>query len=228
MEKKKMRLWKKIMLIILAIILVIILIIARKVLIVTSLQNNVSKYVHSDNYHKTMYGYAQDSYFKSEIFTLGDRKAITITRDSNGNKSVTRIYANGNTSNIYTETQDKKIVSLNTGIQVYEEIQDPLYTENLLERIFASAIASIKSEKCNGKECYLIDNFISGYILSEDGTYIDKETGLDVRTNSIEVINPDTGRIVSGLTDCLYEFNTVTEKDLQEPDISQYIIQENK
>lgn len=228
MEKKKMKLWKKIALIILAIVVIITLIIARKVIIVTNLQKNVSKYVNSENYHKIMYVYMQDSYVKSEIFTLGDRKAITITRINKGNKVITKIYVKGNTTNIYTETQDKKIVSLNTGIQVYEEIQDPLYTENLLERILASAIATIKSEKCNGKECYLIENFLSGYILSENGTYINKETGLDVRTKSIEVTDPNTGINVSGLTDCLYEFNTVTENDLQEPDISQYEIQENK
>ena len=73
--------------------------------------------------------------------------------------------------------------------------------------------ASIKPVKFDNQECYYITNFEPSI---GDGIYINKETGLLLGVTEQE---PATTLYV-------YEFNTVTEKDFVEPDISEYKIEE--
>ena len=80
---------------------------------------------------------------------------------------------------------------------------------------------------CNDKNCYKIENFkVSGIAYPEYGicVYIDKETGLIVR---VEEGTRDTdGKIYTQVSDYKYEFNTVTDENLKEPDISQFKVQQ--
>lgn len=59
----------------------------------------------------------------------------------------------------------------------------------------------------------------------DTGLYIDKETGLPIRLPGGTIkSNKETTDIIKEFD---YKFDTVTDEDIQEPDITQYKIYEN-
>ena len=84
---------------------------------------------------------------------------------------------------------------------------------------FSCINAKIKSVDYNGKECYIVKEFMSSISLTSEGaeTYIDKETGLFVKSTEADIVNERE-----------YEFNTVDDSVFTEPDISQYTLKENE
>lgn len=75
--------------------------------------------------------------------------------------------------------------------------------------------------KCNGIDCYYISNFQNNIIPNGDGDYgiyLDKKTGFPIGTVGSSAEINDT------VIDYYYEFNTVKDEDIQEPDIAEYRI----
>ncbi|MFR5684293.1 MAG: hypothetical protein ACLUD1_09665, partial [Clostridia bacterium] len=68
----------------------------------------------------------------------------------------------------------------------------------------------ISTERCNGKECYLIESYDNVKV------WVEKETGLVIREMSI--ISYDNGEF-NVVTDYLYDFNNVTDEQVAEPSI---------
>ena len=211
--------------IILLIIVIFAITIGRKMIIISDLQNKATDYTSSTNFHRIVYSYEQDTYVKTEIFSLAEKKKILMTRIVNGEKTVTEMYFNGNTANIYTETESEKTARLNQKMQVMVDVYSPLQTENWWHLFIGAIPTSIISKECNGKECYFITNFMSPYILCEDGTYVDKETGLAVRIIATTETMTDGAKYIRPAVDYVHEFNTVTESDFAEPDINEYKIE---
>ncbi|MCI9087602.1 MAG: hypothetical protein HFJ32_03495 [Clostridia bacterium] len=105
----------------------------------------------------------------------------------------------------------------------------PLCTENIIHLLLNAVITSVQSKSLNGDECYLINNFKGLHInCYEKGVYINKENGLVMGSTEYEVDYGDgIKRKVIG-NEVEYEFGTVTEEDFIEPDISEYVSDENK
>lgn len=131
------------------------------------------------------------------------------------------MYSDGKTVNIYIENETNKIATLNQKMEITNDIQNYLYTDNILNLTISSIPSSVQSKKYAGKDCYYITNFETPYSWSTDGVYIDKETGLIIRA----VTSVETAEGINPAVDYVYEFGNVTEKDFIEPNIEEYEIQ---
>ena len=212
--------------IILLIVLIFVIITGRKVIIISDLQNKANEYVNSKNYHRIVYTYNKDETGKVEVFVLGDKKHVIITRMLENEKNVTEMFFDGDKTNIYRENGNEKTVELNKNVTIAETVYNPLYTENWWYLLIASVRSTVSNKEFNGEQCYYITNFSTPFNDSRDGIYVDKETGLILRGITTTETMTDGDKFVLPTNDYVYEFNTVTEEDFIEPDISEYEIQE--
>ena len=215
----KMRILKLILFVILIIFLIST---GRKMIILTNLSKKAEEYVNSTNYHRITYGYQPDYYVKTEVYTLGTKQAVLTTQFINGEKKELKIYGeNGKLNSIYTDYQGKKTANLNINGEMIVNIPNETYLDDNVWLLFLAAVtSSINNRTVNGKECYYISNVYDFYVYATagDGIYIDKETGLTIKSNA----NEDG---TWPQADYIYEFNIVTEESFKEPNISEYELQ---
>ena len=213
MENKKMKLWKKILLVVLAIFILFSIYVIRNFIIISNIVNLSKEYVTKTNYIANLYSIQGDSVNISKSYNK-DGKYLSLIQtkvnDINDTRKLT-VYKSDNEGLAIIQTGDKKIAILNNnvigGIQVvtFGSIADM----NILQKLLFSAITKIDTEECNNKECY--------YIEISDGwkVWLNKENGTIVRE-----IN---GGFV---TERSYEFDVVKDEDIVKPDISDCEIQE--
>ena len=77
------------------------------------------------------------------------------------------------------------------------------------------------------KQCYELSSlYNSNFMYSENKkeikAYIEKDTGLPIKL--IEVVN-ENGKNVENVTTYKYQFNIVTDEDMQEPNNQEYVLQ---
>ncbi|MBQ3145839.1 MAG: hypothetical protein IJB90_04680 [Clostridia bacterium] len=209
MEKKRMKLWKKLLLVVLALLVVFAIFTLRKYIIITKLVNVSKDYVGKTNFVVDTYGLTNDSvtltktYYKdgnllstSQTFNhniLDERKIIAYNKDDEkiviiqaGEDKV--LLANGNISPVYVNT-----------ISEYDDIKF---------KIPLALTSKLKTEECNNKECYSIE-------LSKDyKIWVEKETGIIIRVMDFTYI-----------TNRYYSFDIVKDEDIVKPDISDCKIQ---
>lgn len=230
MEKKKTKMWKKILIIILILVVLLIILTARKMIIIRSLQSKMKKYENVDNYYATIYEYQGTNLQINTTYKKDNTSLSTVKSLSEGSNRTLIAYTDDEVSHIYIEVPGSKLAILDgNGVPGPIQIQNELETQNLWQFIVRSIKSSIKTEECNGKECYKIE--VSCFDLfcfdKHDNVvcYFDKDTGLKVRElNGTVGDGEDKINIVS---DYHYKFNSVQDEDLKEPDISEYTIQEN-
>ncbi len=236
MEKKKIKIWKIVLIIVGIILLIFLVKTTRNMIILKKIDNAVSKYQNSNNVHITSYTYYGDSLNITESYKKDDKYLVKVNADSKDHKRRLINYCDGEKVNTYIESDSDKIAILNSNA-LPSAGQVANYAENnsLWEFLVMSFCTSIKSEVCNGKDCYKLSNLLSSsvFIVSNDedfsksdfSIYIDKETGLLVRQfNGTSGEGKDK---INTVNDMKYEFDTVTDADIVEPDISEYTIQEN-
>lgn len=218
----------------LKIILMLILLIfmasfARKAIIIAMLNNKASDYMNSTNYYVKTSNYFGDKLDIIENYKKDNKYIGRFESLSHDEKMILLEYYNNGMINSYLDIQNYKEVShikkaeLNrpgesTSTFSIHNIINPIKTDNLFQFITTSLFSNITTEECNEKNCYRIVS--SGYVI-----YIDKETGLTIRVIGNCIINTD-GQTFKIISDYQYEFNTVTEDDFIEPDISEYEIQQ--
>ncbi len=205
----------------------------RKMVIISQMSNKAEMYVNSENYHIMHYIYNKDKTIISEQFVLGDKIKSTTIELTPKKRDIVTYYAKkygiderGNDmckTNIYTETENKKIAELNTnhGISGGSPM-NWLETYDFLHLILASIHSSIKTTTYEGKECYYISSNPKKCYFFENNMHIDKDTGLVINAGACEVLYVDGHLDRAPATDYIYEFNTVTEDDFIEPDINEY------
>ena len=228
---KKMKFLKTIILII---IFILIFTIARRMVILYSLQNKVSKYENSDNFYTKTYYYNDDTISIHHTYRKGNmikEKVQTISPDGT---SYMTLYGriDSNISNMYIETHDVKLAELGVVDRIY--VNNPIgYSKiNSFWDMFLIAISSnISSEKCNGKECYKIELSTlmneGEFIKYKETKYLDKETGLPIRLIDTENIDFSKEEETGQIHDYKYEFGTVRDEEFKEPDITEYKVQKN-
>ena len=217
----KMKILKIILLIIVAIFVIRT---GRNFIIISSLSNKADDYVSSTNYHKKTTNFDGTSMTIMDTYSKDGKLVSFLTRVTPEETNKISVYKNGETSNLYFETGDKKTAQLNQkDVMIAVNIVNYLDTDhNLLAALLGSITSSIKTVNCNEKDCYLITNFLtSNWLTSEnEGTYIDKETGLMVRSTM-------NGNSTDTVVDYIHEFNTVSDDIFVEPDINEYEITAN-
>jgi len=141
-------------------------------------------------------------------------------------------YYNGGIVNNYyeiefhEEKETKKIATLNKENSLIPiVIGSSIQINNPIDLIGNSVFSTITSENCNGKECYRV----AIKSLNDKGEaiyYIDKETGLTIRSIGASSSIKNDGERYDHIADFQYKFDVVTDEDFIEPDISEYEIQE--
>ena len=89
------------------------------------------------------------------------------------------------------------------------------------KEMLMSISCNIKTEKCNSKECYLIENRITN--VDTDRVWIDKETGLIIkRTSGMGTTLEDN--FFNSTVEYDYTFNEVKDADVAKPDLTGYTV----
>ena len=222
MEKKKIiKNVLKIALIVIAIFLVILIVhTIRNYVIVTDLQNKIVEYNGSTNYHiKSVSTENNGTIVKMDYYRKDGKQVVFLERKVNNEITKISMYNNGERTDTFTETKDSKIAQLNSGTIMSVDIYNHLENDSKWQTLLGCISAKIKSVDYNGKECYIIKEFMSSTSLTFEGAeiYIDKETGLLVKSTEAGIVNERE-----------YEFNMVNDSIFTEPDISQYTLKENE
>ena len=207
MEKKKMKLWKKILIVIGVIFILLFIAILRNFMILSDLENISKDKMNSNNYYVETYSLqgnqieiVKSHHKDNTYFTI--RQVISKNDDSQRQLTV---YSDGTETIGIIETEQEKIALLgNTVVGGKVSVNTyASYGQGFWSKFVFSVSSTISTEQINDKDCYLI-NSIFGL-----KKWIDKETGLIVREEN----NGD-------ITDFSYEFGVVEDSDIQKPDIS--------
>ena len=212
MEKKKMKLWKKILLVVLAIFILYSIYIIRNFIIISNIVNVSKEYATKTNYIANLYSIQGNSVNVSKSYNKdGKYLSLIQTKVNDINNSIKlTVYKSDNEGLAIIESGDSKTAILNNNVigGIYLNTFSNLYDGDILQKLFFSAITRISTEECNNIECYHIE------ISSGWKVWIDKENGTIVRE-----IN---GGFV---TERRYEFDVVKDEDIVKPDISDCKIQ---
>lgn len=228
MEKKKIKLWKKILIIILVLIILLSIHIIRNLIIINNISSKLSKLEKSNNYKLTAYSY-NGSNFAITNYYFKDGKSleqnILISSDGNTKIKLVKIF-DGENRETYTISDDKSVNFVDS--EKYSEIMrffNELDTGSFWNNIIMATITRISSEECNGKKCYMATTLFPN---DHYRLYYDKETGLIVRDETSSFSTEDDIK-VNCIKDSFYEFNVVTDEDLINSTINEYKnLDENK
>ncbi len=220
MEKKKIvkNVLKIILLIIVLLMVILIIHTIRNYVIVTDLQTKISKYNESANYYtKSITTEKNGTILTMEYYKKDNKEVVFLERNLNEEITKMSMYNNGDRTDTFIETKDSKIAQLDSGEIMSINIYNHLETDNKWQTFLGCISSKIKSTDYNGKKCYIIKDFMSSTSLSYEGseTYIDKDTGLMVKTIEGEVVSERE-----------YEFDKVDDSIFAEPDISKYKLKE--
>lgn len=203
---KNSKLWKKILIVILVLLVILIIVLLRKFIIINKLVNISKEYANKTNYIKiTSYverdkilitkSYNKDDNFleQEELYDIKNDKRFLTTSYKNGDDTL-RIIQNGEDSETTTEINAKK-GTIWTVYDVYGNL-------NIKDLIITLFKIKITTDDVNNKECYLIKLENTALV------WIDKYTGLDLRFSN-----------GAGITEIVYEFDTVIDTDITKPQI---------
>ena len=215
MENKRMKLWKKILLVLLAIFILFAIYVVRNFIIISNMEKISREYANKTNYIANVYSLQSNSVNIVKSYNK-DGKYLSLIVNKANNIDETRkltVYKTDNEGLGVIESGDKKIAILNNN--VIGGIQDVTYGMfgpesglNILQKLCLSIISRITTEECNNKETFLIE-MPKGWKV-----WVDKENGTIIRE-----IN---GGFV---TERSYEFDIVKDEDIVKPDISDCEIQ---
>ena len=153
---------------------------------------------------------------------------------NNQNNENTKLieYSDNGITKLYTESNNEKTVILDghSAMLLPMKLSESYstYSKSISRLIKNTIFSSISTVKCNGRDCYYfskLETDMLGISKIDSGIYIDKETGLPIRTAGTTA-KSDKG-IFDPIIDFYYEFNKVTDESIREPDISQYVIKDN-
>lgn len=204
--------------------------ILRNMIIIKSLEKKVSVYHTSQNYSIKCNQFNGNNLVVAKTLRKDDIILFELNSiNKSFNREIINFTKNNNTTS-YISAKDSKIAILNSSNMPSPlQITSCLETPDFYSFLIMSTFSTIGTDNCNGKKCYKINLAYSPAVLyDENGSYtvyIDKETGLTVREQNGTAVGDKNDR-----TDCIedfyYEFNTVTDEQLIEPDINEYVIQQ--
>lgn len=215
---------KKILKIVLIIILIIFVLFMihtiRNYMIISKMQDNIASYISSTNYHtKTITKEADNVTVIFDYYKKDEKEVVFLETQTDDEIRKVAMYNTGERIDVFYDNKEGKTVTLNADTMMTVSLYNYLETDNTWQTILGSTLASVRKVEYDGKDCYLIKNFMSPMFLNGENTnevYIEKDTGLYLKS------------VVDDITsEREYEFNNVDDSIFVEPDISQYTINEN-
>ena len=211
MEKKKMKLWKKILLVVLVLLVVFTILTLRKYIIITKLISTSKEYVAKANFMVDTYALTNDSVVLTKTY-YKDGNLLSSTQTFSHNileERKTTAYSKGDEKIVIIQSGDNKVL-LENGDVAPANVNTISEYDDIKLRIPLAFTSKITTEKYNDKECYLIE-------LSKDyKIWVEKETGIIVREMDISYITNRT-----------YTFDIVKDEDIIKPDTTDCKIPEN-
>ncbi len=193
MEGKKV---KKLVVILLIVVLLVVVIFAiitiRKVSIFNDLLAKAKESEKITNYYMEM---KQNEGMTTQIWAKDESHYLM---KNVGNDLTMTFYRNGDEELTATEANGQKIISSGSGKVLLYTFTNYMNSEDVWKE---AVRASVKSVQDSNKECYEIRLKDVGTIL------VEKETGVVLKTETSEIS---------------YEINTVTDTDIQKPDLTGY------
>ena len=193
----KLNIFKSILIVIL---LIFIFHVARNMIIINTMRNKRKEYKNCDNFSFKYYAYNEEGLLIREFYQKGE-KALEIT-----NHNFMFDEASRHVLTVYTDGKKSRAL--------------PNFEREWYLNFLMSMCSFIRSEKCNGVDCYKIYSInedlqyglLGGFVI-----YMEKETGLVVRQ-----IGDANDKERTKVVDWEYRFNTVTDDIFIEPDVSEY------
>lgn len=212
MGNKKMKLWKKILIIMLILCVILVIFIARKFVIITNLVNRAKEYADKTNYLAVVQ-FLQNSNVNILKSYNKDGNYLTTMRvygkDIQDERGLT-VYNKDSEKIAIIQSGKEKVAILDGTVLGEVDVVNILSTvDNTMQQLQFAIMSRITTDNYNNIECYLIefDNW---------KMWANKDTGLIIRE-------------ISGgfVTERFYEFDIVKDEDIAKPDISDCKIQEN-
>lgn len=228
MEKKKMDLWVKIVIVILVILLVFLIATFRKFLILKQISKQYGEDIKSTNYYSKTYSIEEGM---TELWIYEGTKMLKYTSVENGEFVERTIYTSEQNEEswiIVNSPEQKTAVKIEYSAD-RETISSAGINPGLPEsddnwHLFQMAvITNIQNSRWNGKEAYNISfNFIEQ---EEYRMWVNKE---DYRIiGQINGTSTDMeGNTYTNISSYAYTFNTLTEEDVKLPDLTGYTIKD--
>lgn len=231
--KNKLRVLK---IIILIIILAFAISAVRKMYIVGDLYNKAEQIVKNTNYHREIASMSEGNFTKTEIWATDNKIKMILKKFENDKIEIREVYGtkkgrmensdiDAYIINEYTTINGEKTAKLHHEVQISVALQNPFYVENKFQLFLYAIPTSIKRTTFDGKECYYITNYKEPFSINEAGMYLDQETGLPISYAGYETEFTGSGLGRMPAAEYKYEFNTVTEEDFVEPDLSEYKVE---
>lgn len=215
-EEEKPSIGKTVLKVVLVAIFLILLVLAinwiRNYFIMEDILEKMSQYENMQNYAYTI---SQNTGETTKIAVKDNIYKMTYVTEEN-----TKLVAwiNTDTDEVIAAFPEIKKVSYSNHIA---RIENPFSTDVLKSwkdnMIYLALTSFISSEKVNGQDCYVINRFQNGKL------WVNKETGIKVKAEEGSIVDNEieTPFIVE-YTD--WKMNTLTEEDVQKPDLVGYTI----
>lgn len=214
MEKKKMKLWPRIILGVLAIVIVLMIIL---IMINNSIINKIIA-KQRENVNEKNYSYTVQSNSSDNVMTkIYYKDGIRVYAIQNNDKSVI-MWKNYNTNEMITMVPNvlKATVEKYDG---YDSTSIPYLFDESMSRTL-KLFSIITSDTVNGEECYKVSSL--GQKL-----WFSKSTGMIVKSiNGKAVTNEEKVDSVSEFKD--WKFNELTDIDITRPNLIGYEVTNNK
>lgn len=215
---------KKILKIFLFVILILVLLLIvhtiRNFVILKELQNKSQAYSEVTNFSVASVETRNDNEkFIINYYQKDDKFVRKMERIIDSNSVLVSEYYDNKTLTTFIDTKESKIFRTSEHNNLIPKQQFIAFeTENAYQTLVMCLSAKIKSDKYNGKDCYVISEFNNPMVLTntaESGLYFEKDTGLNVK-----IVTNDS------VVEREFQFNNVDDSIFVKPDISQYTPEE--
>ncbi len=204
---KRLKIFRNILLII---ALVFILIVARKFIIITDLSNKANNIQKFTNYHIQLECYIDKTLIMAEKYnkdkiSLSTNKIYYIDNPNNIEEYINYISDNENLKLVKNmQQQNLSTFDKDIGLDITNYTLG-FYTP--FKKLYFALTTSIQNVTLSDKQCYLLK-------IDNTERFIDVETGATVK-----YIDNDLNQVI----DYHYEFDTVTDEDVELPDTTGYV-----
>lgn len=224
---------EKVLKIILTVVLICLIIfgiiLTRKYLIIRKIENNLAKYNESKNYYVEQI-LTNNSDYSRKSYRLNNKELAKLNGKGDYEVEIFKDFSTGKENKYITSQNGDKIAQIGENISSESSnyyFENPFKTISKWNFLKVLIKAKISSKEYNSKDCYYIDlsdcigylENIGNLLLDEDEPEVKYELYFEKDTSLI-IYNPELKE------EYKYEFNTVTEDDLKEPDISDYSVLE--
>ncbi len=227
--KKYRRELKVFQYIVLIFLIIFVVIISRRIIILANLTNKALHTIETDNYYKKTTAYGNESILVSEEY-YKDGKGIKYSNIYNYKVGTNKLIQymdleqkeSFEISRDDSEIKGSKIVSIGLPIEGIYKTFSYGYAGNWATILLESFTLSIQKVEYYGQECYLMKYSDKDIIVNADNGLVVKAIW-NTKCEDMEKLQNRASVI-----DFVYSFNTVVDEDIVRPDLSEYVILDNR